>query len=263
MIQQINEQDIPTIIKLVEKHKEKNLYVFLNLNNYFMLGSHKTVYMQQSNGIITTILFRYYNSYQLINLVDLCDFLELSNFLSKEEVIRVSGPKSLIENIQLKNYEISYGCIMKNINTNNLTNNTLFTLLNTEYDLKKCAEFVYTEESIGSSNYVISQLKEQYISRQKYGCKNMVAYDGNMIIGHLATYAETKKDAILGGLLIHKNYRNMGLGKALLTAMANHLIKEGKTPYLYCFGNLEKYYKKLGWVEICKFAKLEKSKQLN
>ncbi len=57
---------------------------------------------------------------------------------------------------------------------------------------------------------------------------------------------------IFDSLIVHKNYRKMGISSIILFSSINEILNKKKHCYLYSDKTLQKYYEKFGWTRINK-----------
>lgn len=193
------------------------------------------------------IFTRYDDSIQLcFESINDIEKEEIIQFIKTNQIRMVSGKQELIKLLAnaIKNTKAYYGSIFEN-NKLLSSDNSNIILATSIIDFKKIAKLVCESNSDNKSFYDLDQYFNQIYNRflQKY-CRNWIYKMDDNIIGQIATYAETSKYAVLGGLAVNKDFRKQGIGKKLLFVSNNELIKENKTVYWFCYNdNLNEFYK--------------------
>lgn len=252
-----NEYQIKNILNVVKKNIEYNLYLYLDIITYDIADKNIIVWF---NDFYSIIVLKYYNSFQLFFTDNFnFEYSEVIKLIKIYKPSMISGEKSQIENLashlsEFYHIESGYVLIQDNIK---LEKQDPTPVCASESDLNEIVELIFLDESI-SSHYDKRMLINQFSTRLKEGFgRNYIIKDKKKIIAHYATYAEIKDMAILGGMIVHPNYRGFGMAKILHSYLSNILLDEGKKPYLFCLNeNALNMYLHIGAHVISKYGKL-------
>lgn len=178
---------------------------------------------------------------------DLCenDCDEIIAFIKVNCIRMVSGPTNCLEKL----FKLLPGAILKTgyifeFNSFECDKNHVIEKATKKTEFERISELVCNANSSNKSYYTVDQYFHQIYDRyvDKY-CRNWICSLDGLIIGHIATYAETKDFAVVGGLAVDNNYRGRGIAKVLLSKAIDELKKEHKKVYAFCYEkNLYAFY---------------------
>lgn len=213
--------------------------------NYIKYGFDSRIFsIYELNGKIIT---KYDDSLQLcFNEINDAEYLEVFKFAKRNNVRMISGKQEIIRKFAtfFENSKAYYGYIFENDCILDVKDSNKIMYASSKQQFEEIAKLVCDCNSDNKSYYTITQYFNQIYSRftLKY-CRNWICTQDAKTIGHIATYAETDKFAVIGGLAVQTNYRKQGIGKNLLCFANNELIKEGKIIYWFCYNpNLQDFY---------------------
>ena len=231
--------------------------IVYGFNNDFI----KTFVIRNDEGI-EGILFHYYDSLQIFicEEVNDNDLNDIASHIKKYDFSMITGNNFVIKRIydRLNDiYSITDGVIMKYDNET-VVNSNRSTLAGIG-DYEEIAKLICSDDGIGghySVDSLCEQLKEGNLNQN---CKSLIIRENGKIICHMATYAESPRLAVLGGLITDVNYRGLGYGRMVLNDMTRVVQSENKIPVLYCYDkNVIDWYSRLGWEIVSTSSKLEK-----
>lgn len=263
MIRECKRNEEADLFEVVLNDKFQNVYLYIDLQTYGFKNKNAATYVLiDSQNKPKAIIYKYYNSFQLFEISELCleEAKQLSEFIIKSGTDMISGNRSLISSVlQILNEEyIKYDGYIMTFNEMTLQKSSLSELAKSE-DCKEIAELICTDQNIGG-HYTIDSLCEQLTDRMNnWNCKNLVIKEKDKIVSHMATYADLNNISVLGGLITSGEHRGKCYGRTVLLDLAISVIEEGKTPVIYCYDEeLVKWYLSLGWKIATECSKLEK-----
>ena len=264
MLRGFDGSDKDILKRIVCDNKFKNAYLYIDINTYGFINDEIATWIMEENNEICAVLYKYYNSLQLLTLKNLRQnqILEICEHITENGYEMISGECYVLSDIAKKFgdiYDYTTGCTMICDECCNRASG--LSVVANENQCGEIAELICSDESIGG-HYTVELLSEQLKERMNnYGCRNIIILKDNRIISHMATCAEASDIGVLGGLVTHHEYRGRGYGKMTLNDITLSLLKDNKIPLLYCYKpNLIKWYELQGWKQISKCGKLEKIK---
>ena len=250
-----NEFDIN---KYINGNYNRCLYLYLDFIKYGSDSNKVKIYYQLCDNKITCIMLNYYTALHIYsNSIEDCDFIEIANFINKNEYLGIFGEKELIYNISkyLPKYESEYGFVRKNTYDSNEYDDDVE--IATLDDFDEIVDLILLDDDIASSydkDVLLAQLKERYID--SFGRNYIIRKDGK-IVAHICTNGEINEFACLGLVIVHPKYRKNGFAKNIVSKMAYDLLKENKELFLINYTDVSsQLYEKLGFEISCEWGKL-------
>lgn len=180
--------------------------------------------------------------------IDACECTELACYIKTEKIRMISGKKECLAFLlsYIPNSELKTGYIFQ-LHQFDYPGDKPIELAKYEKQFGEISSLVCKANSENKSYYGLSQYKSQIYERYLQGyCKNWIYLDRGRIIGHIATYAETDKYVILGGLAVDEQERGKGIAKQLLSHSISASKKDNKDVYVFCYNNLLKdFYQRI------------------
>lgn len=226
-------QEIPEILHLLRSDIPNCFYMYVDIARYGIEHPAMRVWLARGqNGNINAVVMKYFNSMQVYTLSG-ADMEAIATHIQVENVPIITGTADACETIMLflsPAYSCSNGWIFE-VDHCRLFNCPDAIETAREEDLPECAALVCSDPQIGG-HYDIRSLTRQFIERQREGMgRNYLIRKEGQIIAHVATYAEFENLVMVGGLIVHKKWRNKPYGLCLSTFLFNNLLKENK----HCF----------------------------
>ncbi len=263
MIRECKKNEEADLFEVVFNDKFQNVYLYIDLQTYGFKNKNATTYVLfDSQNKPKTIIYKYYSSFQLFEISDLCfeEVKQLSEFIIKSDVDMISGNRILISSVlqMLKDEYLKYDGYIMTFDEMTKQKSSLSELAKPD-DCKEIAELICSDQNIGG-HYTIESLCEQLTDRMiNWNCKNLVIKENGKIVSHMATYADMNNISVLGGLITSEEHRGKSYGRAVLLDLAISVIEEEKTPVIYCYDEeLVKWYLSLDWKIVTECSKLEK-----
>jgi hypothetical protein len=250
------------ILEYIGKNYGKCLYLYLDLKKYTIKSANIQVYQQVCNGKITTIFLLYYTCLHVFSENEDFDSEEIKQFLFGKQLSMIYCTQStalkLLNNVYNDTNNISFktGWVAQ-IQFVDMANEDSDITLANKNDFNQIAQMIYADDDIGRS-YNFDDLVKQLSERAEQGfSRNYVIKDKNIVIAHACTNAEFDNIAVVGELLVRKEYRRRGYASNIYKHLCNMLLKEGKKVYSFFFTNISRqFHQKMGFSEICEWSKI-------
>lgn len=261
MIRKYCIEDICFLKKIIKEDLYQNVYLYIDASTYGFENHDVMTWILCREDRYIAIVFQYYNSLQLFEVEEPAadEIEEICKFVEKNNIEMIPGNIPIINRIfeRCEQFVMTDGVIMK-AGKGAAKSDTDIEWAEIS-DCREIAELICADEGIGG-HYSIQLLQEQLEDRMRnWNCKNLILKKQGKIVSHMATYADVKDIAVLGGLVTAPEYRGYGYGKTILQGITDALIKEGKIPVLYCYDKqVTEWYAHIGWERVTTCAKLER-----
>lgn len=262
MIAKCTKQDFDILISYIGNDYPKCLYLFLNLNKYGVDSLFIDVYAQKNEGDIKAILLKYYSCVHVFsrwndfNCNELIDFLGSLNF---SMIYCRAETAMMIHNLlpwKMKGKSVverGWVAELKQIDKppQGLANAVMAN------DFEQIAKLIYADEDI-SLSYKYSELVKQLKERNQEGfSRNLVIKENDTIVAHACTNAEFENLAVVGELVVRKEYRRHGYASEIWRQLCWQLLKEGKRVFSFYYSDASRnLHKKVGFIEVCGWMKI-------
>ncbi len=269
MIIEAEQTDLDKILNIVSDDIFQNVYLYIDILVCGITNDHVKTWIISDNNKINFILYKYYNSLQVfcVEKKANANILEVIKNIKENNYEMISGRSDFVANLisnGLSDYSMFEGGIFsrENVNINDGTLQRRCELASKD-EMDEIAALICSDNDIGG-HYSVELLSKQLVNRmENEGCRNLVYKVNGKIVAHFATYAETSKIGVLGGLITLPEWRGKGIGRLLINELSSILYSNGKKPVLYCYSlKLMQWYASMGWKEITHCAKLERNRGL-
>lgn len=238
------------------------LYLYLDLLEYGFDSDRTDVYIQYKGEEIIAVMLSYYTCLHIFSRDNTLDADEMGKFIGEKGFLMVyctaPSAKSVFEKLpeNVKDRaDISIGWVatVKEIDKNPKG----LSVLAQKQDIDQIVRLICDDEDIGR-NYKYDVLKKRLTERNAEGySRNLVIRDGDTVVAHACTNAETDKIAIVAELLVRKEYRRQGFASEIWRELCSRLLSEGKEIYSFYFIDESRaLHKKIGFYEICEWGKI-------
>lgn len=257
------DKDKEQILEYLKRDIANCLYIYMDIRNYGFETADMSVYkIENQSEADYAVVMKYYDSFQIYydkeclsqNQID-----EIVDLINLNPVKMISGPKNTIMQLEsiLDKYKSTYGVIYKMDKYRRLNSNIEVNEAK-EFQTREIAELICKDDEIGG-HYEIESLARQLADRiaTKTG-RSYIISEGDRVVAHTATYAETSDLAVVGGTIIDEEYRNTNFYIVIINYLLDVLEKEGKEVYTFSISNRmiqfhEKIHTKCG-----EYGKLER-----
>lgn len=245
-MRQAGEEDEKRILQYLQKGLSDCVYLYIDIMNYGVASDNLIVWVGEKQNNLNLVVMKYYDSFQIYSHDCSFDVEEVTRLLEDNPVKMISGSKTIIEKLSKRcvDYHATYGVVFVMDRFHRMEDNALVTLATTE-DCKEIAELICSDEEIGG-HYSVDGLRGQLEERieAKTGRSYIVRENGR-IVAHSATYAEADGIAVVGGTIIHPEYRNSNYYIILSNYMMQQLENENKRAYTFSISEkMIRYHKR-------------------
>lgn len=199
------------------QNAKKAPYLYANLLRYGITDADVTVWVDQEGNQIKGLYLRYYDclhfltgnvDYPVEQIDQMIQQVEPNVIMLPGEIGGIMEEQLIADFVVERNYINEFG-------TNIIGEKSSRVEVATRSDLKSIAELLLTDDEY-KDIYRFDTLYKQLCSRfdDHYGRYFMIRR-GAELMAVFSTYAEVNDFAILGGLLVHPQYRRMGLAMEL------------------------------------------------
>lgn len=248
------------------KHDQKNcLYLYADLSIYGLNNSNIKVWYDKDKQGIRMVVMQYHESFQVYSNRSFEDVNGLIELIRKKSPHCISARREIIEIIEekLPQYFSEYGVIMENpqINLKNDYNvNSMYRTKIREADIIDCekiTDLIFTSPEI-SAPYTKEVLLEELKERIQTGMgRSFIIENADEVVAHVATYAETESFVIVGGFVVHPDFRDSEYAYHLEKFIADIINREGKKHVgMITSRRLQRMFERKGSVSIAKYGKL-------
>lgn len=256
--------DRERILQYLQKGLADCLYLYIDIVNYGIATENMQVWIEEQAEEISLVVMKYHDSFQIYSHEFLDNAANIRELLVKYPVSMVSGRKDIIEQLEkeCKEYRASYGTvfIMDKYRELKSSKNVLIAA---ETDAEEIAELICSDDEIGG-HYTVEDLSKQLAERIKTGTgRSYIIRENGVIVAHSATYAEAEGIAVVGGTIIHPQYRNGNHYMLLSNYMLQQLAGEGKTAYTFSLSEKMLRYHGMLHTKCGEYGKLVRIKKGN
>lgn len=253
--------DREKILQYLSQNPADCLYLYIDIMNYGIDSEHMQVWFEEVQEQIGWVVMKYYDSFQIYHHRKCPDVTVVLPLLQQYPVAMISGRRDLIEELeeQCPEYEAVYGEVFLMDKYRKVQDQTEI-LKATEEDTEEIARLICTDEEIGG-HYTVDNLAMQLAERIKTKSgRSYIIRAGEEIAAHSATYAEAEGVAVVGGTIIHPDYRNTNYYICLSNYMLRELALEGKKTYTFATSEKMIQYHRMLHSKCGEYGKLTKNK---
>lgn len=229
--------DTESILRQIEKNIGNHLYLYIDIKKYGLDNPNMEVWIDDSNGEISKIVMKYFDSMQLYISKKGQDLSDVWALILNSSIRMVSGHYDVIQKLAEKDgfsdiFDIASGYVFQFKEYQKFSCEEQI-LIADEGDMGEIADLICLDPSF-SLNYQAENLASQLLQRMqtKMG-RNYVIRKNEKIIAHIATYAEAENIAVTSGLIVHPDYRSFPYGTVLESYLVNRLWDEKFEVYTF------------------------------
>ena len=258
MIRAVTEGDLHHLRPLIENNYEQCIYIYLDLFYSGSSLSEYPAYYSSTDGIVEWLLMEVDDTAQIM-VIDYTKLEELQVFIKNRGYKVVFGQSDIIH--QLAEY-LSYskivdGYIASLEKYNNKSLNPTHIPQFIRKNFLEIARLICSDQNLAAVNNVDAlAITLEKRSNLHYG-RNCVIFENGLIVSHAATYAESDRIAVIGGVITEKTHRGKGYAKSVVSKLCEQLCAEGKKLYLFYYEpNAFGLYSDLGFKNVLRWSKL-------
>lgn len=258
--------DKQKILSYLEKEIANCLYIYADICKYGFDKPYLNVWYDEDNLGIRMVVMQYHNSFQIYSNRGFDDIENVKNLIIDKKPYGISARKEIVQELdkQLNDkYSSEYGVIFKGKEIDKQKLKVLLDECNEEIllakssDAEQIADLLCLDDEMGII-YTRDSLREEIKERIETGMgRSYIIKKDGIVIAHNATFAESSKFVIVGGLMVHPDYRDKEYFYWLDLKSSLEFQMENKDRYFFILDpKLKKLHKKLGNEIIAEYGKL-------
>lgn len=231
------ECDTELILRQLKHDIGNYLYLYIDIKKYGLNNPNMEVWIDDSDGEISIIVMKYFDSIQLYVLKEEENISDIWELIVSSNVRMISGRYDVIKRLAEKDgfddfFDITGGHVFQFKEYQKYPCDEEIFLAD-EGDMREIADLICMDHSF-SLNYNPETLSLQLLERMRTNMgRNYVIRNNGKIIAHIATYAEEDKIAVTSGLIVHPDFRNYPYGTILESYLVNRLWEENFEVYTF------------------------------
>ena len=221
---------IPQVKEYIGEDTWKCFYLYADMLEYRTVGSDFGLWLQKKDDGIHAVAYRYYDTIHLYSKDCTVDH-EIIALIEKIQPKCITGSQDIISQIK---------AILRDVYTEELSHViTIDHLLGEkmrfpftealEADVPEIAE-IMMEEEVYNHVYTYEDICRQMADGIKSGKRRVfiVRDKSGRLLASSGTYVETPEVVLIGGLIVNKKIKSVGLGPAITAYIWDLVFKEGK-----------------------------------
>jgi len=253
MIRKATPQDLPAIEALCATDSSRLLFIDGDIEQNGLETDYQETWIDRHDDRITGIFLRYHTNF-VFALKDTLDDIEGFEALIDDRIHMISSTQKDIDKLPqsvkaLFEFRTLYFCECKTLNPDRSG------IIPEEAGAKDAQGIVellsMITEFVSSQGHSTQQERTETMKRrfEEGKIRSFVIKEDGKIVAHASTSAESKTGAMVVAVATHPDYRKKGYAKAVVSALTDTVLKQGKTPCLF-YDNPEagKIYHDLGYV---------------
>ena len=233
-MQKASNEDKTRLIEYLGSDIDNCVYLYIDIKTCDICSENVTVWFDEKDGEIASVLMKYYDSFQVYTRDPAADITWMKALIDEYGVSMISGPKALIERLDemCGEYEASYGAVFECPRERDAQGNK-FVEMATADDTRELAELLCTDDEF-AKNYKVDILAKQLADRirEKKGRSYIVRADGK-IVASTSTFAETDDVAVVSGAIVDRAYRDTDYFTMIDDQMRVDMYRAGKRCFAF------------------------------
>lgn len=225
-------KDTDILMEYLLKEQILNTFIIADIEIYGYDKEFQQVYMNlNKSGACTDVVLRFHNNLILSGAKETMDFNFVATLLT-DDINNIMGEGELVLGFK-EEMDIEGNYIEKKMytldNTEKLIPHSEIQIA-TLSDVDNIYDFIMTHEEI---NFLYKN-KDMITNRISSGeGMHLIMKREGEIIAHTNSAAGTNVSAMVGGVSVKKEFRNIGLGKAIVSEICKYIIEDKKQPCLF------------------------------
>ena len=238
MIESMNTHYLEHVIRYVNEDSRLVPYLYVNLKTFDGKNSSVSVFcdFNEKNGNeIEGVYLLYYDclhfytkdtkGYSINKILDVVNKLKAKTLMLQEDVGKRISDILLNKYILERNYTFEFD--MQRVRS--MGNQNFRSILALRTDISEIVDLMLTDDEY-SIVYDREVLLDQMLQRFDSGISRYyIVRDGGKIVASSSTYGETDDIALIGGYIVHNQWRRLGLISDVADHMCYDLDRDGKT----------------------------------
>lgn len=237
MIFKCDNDDYDLLMDYIGDEYGRCLYVYIDLYKYGFSNPEFQMWKQIEDGKITCIVSKYYSGMQIFSRECEYNAEEVANLIKENGVTNIFAEQETLNKVKqyFDGFTEEIGIVGQLLEIAVEVNEDAYRIGKEE--LPEATALVAADEGIGVP-YGYDSLLKQYTERmeENFGRNYLLrSGDDNAIACHAATYAETPKLAVIGGVITSPDFRGKGVSKGVLAKLCKDLLDEGKDVFSFYY----------------------------
>lgn len=260
------EQDKSLILNYLVKEEEKCLYMYADIEKYGLNNPYLTVWYDEDDLGIRMVVMKYYNSFQLYSNRGFSDVAGVITLINQEKPFGILARKEIINSIELlleKKYTAEYGVVFKGKQIDKVKLETALEDCKEKIELAKpedareIAELICMDEEM-KGIYTVDSLARELKERIKSGMgRSYIIRKNGKIVAHNASYAESSHFVVIGGLIVHPDYRDTEYAYWIDLKSSMEFQEEEKNRYFFAVEKkIIRWHKRINTPLVAEYGKL-------
>lgn len=230
-------KDAERVLEYTRPNLAECIYLYIDVSVYGVEDGTIDLWIDEDPEGINFVVMRYQDSLQIYSHKDKWDKDALMDIVKEYNINNINAKNSMLDVLDDyfgEEYEKRTGWILKSksLASLDIKEAELVELAKPE-DAEEIADVMCSSEQ-WSRVYSKEKLAKQLADRMKTGMgRSLIIRDGNKIIAHDATFAETEDIVMGSGLIVLDEYVDRMYSAALGVAMDRMLEAEGKEKYFH------------------------------
>lgn len=259
MLKRCTDREREVLYAYLKGEKEYNTFLLADIKKYGFDKECQDVWMDVENGVCTGVYLRFYTNLLVYSKDDRLSHEGMDYILKNYPIFVIMGKSSLLSGTA-EQIGLNYRCSSKR----------LYSLESREYLCRNCGEAVRARvsdvdeifEFLGS----IPQIRGLYTSKEMIrdriagedGIHLLIRREGR-IVSHGNSTTGADDTVMIGGVATAPGYRRKGYAACVVSALADMIAAEGKTPCLFADGEAHGFFDRLGFRCLGEWMTLERN----
>lgn len=259
MIRKATSHDLKDIQAICASDSSRLLFIDGDIAQNGLETDYQETWIDRNGDRITGIFLRYHTNF-VFALKDTLDDVKGFEALIDERIHLVSSTQKDIDQLpdsvksQFK-FRSLYFCECKALKKDT---SGIIPQFATEEDSEGIVDLLMGIEEFRESLSHTTRADRIQTTRQRFledKIHSFIIKENGKVVAHASTSAESKTGAMVVAVATHPEFRKKGYGRAVVSALTDYVLKQGKTPCLF-YDNPEagKIYHDLGYVTFDKWC---------
>lgn len=259
MLIRCREKDTPILMEYLAPEKEYNTFLMADLKAYGFDSEFQDVWMDQAeNGECRGIYLRFYTNLLVYSREGEMNPDALAALLKKDEISVIMGKSSLFsEQIrqETKDYQ-RHQKQMYRLGTKEWLINPFVPVIQAEAgDVDDIFQFLGGIDEIKGLYTSKDMIRDRITSGDGI---HLMIREGDRVIAHGNSTTGSPFTTMIGGVATAPEYRRKGYASCVVSALAEYITSQGKTPCLFADDTAAPLFVKLGFEQLGGWTTLER-----
>lgn len=229
--------ELELILNILESDQSNCLYLYADLLTYGLNEPNIKLWCKRHHKEVEIVVMQYHKSFQIWAKDILKNVDDLLKLIRTQRPNNISARDDIIRTLEkeLPEYYSEYGVVLRYPEKESSNVEKTLSLYGNKIkkatieDSKEIVDLIFTDAKL-SAAYTRKSLYEELSERIKMGIgRSFIIRDNGRIVAHVATYAETNLFAVVGGFIVHQQYRGTDYAYYMEMYIEHILKNEGKS----------------------------------